>query len=134
MELLLRLEVSIGLGINVVVLEVAMSGNWLGASSGGRASAIGTNFRRRLNSEAVLTVLFFVLVGVTAALFFAWLAFANTGGRANGHLSADADCVSFGRGGARCETAGGSKRIADARSDCISAGRGGLICDRGVAR
>jgi hypothetical protein len=134
MEFLRRLELSIGLGITVVVREVVMSVNWLGASSGGRASAIGANFRRRLNSEAVLTVLYFVFVGVTAALFFAWLTSANTGGRASGRLSADADCVSFGRGGARCETDGGSNRIADARGDCISAGRGGLICDRGVAR
>jgi hypothetical protein len=109
-----------------------MSVNWLGASSGGRASVIGLNFRRRLNSEAVLAVLYFVFVGVTVALFFAWLTSANTVGRANGHLSAD--CVSFGRGGARCETDGGSNRIADARGDCVSAGRGGLICDRGVAR
>jgi hypothetical protein len=111
-----------------------MSANWLGASSGGRASAIGTNLSRRLKSEAALTVLYFVFVGVTAALFFAWLTSANTGRRANGHLSADADCVSFGRGGARCATDGGSNRIADARGDCISAGRGGLICDRGVAK
>jgi hypothetical protein len=134
MEFLLRLELSVWLGMTVVVLEVVMSGNWLGASSGGRASAIGMNFRRRLNSEAVLTVLYFVFVGVTAALFFAWLTSANTGRRANGNLSADADCVSFGRGGARCVGDGGSNRIADARADCISAGRGGLICDRGVAR
>jgi hypothetical protein len=111
-----------------------MSGSWLGASSGGRASAVATNFRRRLNSEVVLTAVCFVFVGVTAALFFAWLTSANTGGRANGQLSADADCVSLGRGGARCATGGASNRIADARGDCMSAGRGGLICDRGVAK
>jgi hypothetical protein len=128
MEFLQRLELSRGIGITIVVLEVVMSVNWLGASSGGRASAIGTNFRRRLNSEAVLAVLYFVFVGVTAALFFAWLTSVNTGGRAA------ADCVSFGRGGARCETDSGSSRVVDAGGDCISAGRGGLICDRGVAR
>ena len=111
-----------------------MSGKWFGASSDGRASAIAANFLRRLNSEAALTALGFVFVGVTAALFFAWLTSANTGGRANGHLSADEDCVSFGRGGARCVGDGGSNRIADARGDCISAGRGGLICDRSIAK
>jgi hypothetical protein len=42
--------------------------------------------------------------------------------------------VSFGRGGARCATNGGSNRFADARGDCMSAGRGGLICDRAIAK
>lgn len=111
-----------------------MSRNWLGASSAGRASANRTNFRRRLNSEAVLTALYFVFVGVTAALFFAWLTSANTGGPANEHLSTDADCLSFGRGGARCVGDGESNRIADARGDCMSAGRRGLLCDRSVAK
>jgi hypothetical protein len=107
-----------------------MSGNWLGASSGSRASAMGTNFRRRVSSDAVSTALCFAFVGVTAGLFFAWLASANTGGR----LSTAAGCVSFGRGGARCATNGGSNRFADARGDCMSAGRGGLICDRAIAK
>jgi hypothetical protein len=96
--------------------------------------ANGTNFRRRLNSEAVLTALYFVFVGVTAALFFAWLTSANTGGPANGHLSTDTDCLSFGGGGARRATDGASNRIADAGGDCMSAGRVGLICDLGVAK
>jgi hypothetical protein len=134
MEFLLGLELSKAHGVTVAVGEVVMSGNGPGASSGGRASAIGTNFRRRLNSETVLTVLCFVFVGVTAALFFAWLTSADTGGSAGGHLSTDADCVSFGKGGAHCVGDGGSNRIADARGECISAGRGGLICDRGVAK
>jgi hypothetical protein len=50
-----------------------MSGNWVGASSGGRTSAIGTNFRHLPESEVALTVLRFVFIGVTVALFFAWL-------------------------------------------------------------
>jgi hypothetical protein len=134
MEFLLRLELACLFRETVFVLEVVMSENWLGAGSGGRASANGTSLRRRLNSEALLTILYLVFVSVTAALFFAWLTSANTGGRANGQLSADADCVSFGRGGAHCVGDGGSNRIADARSECISAGRGGLICDRGVTK
>ena len=109
-----------------------MSGNGLGAGSRSRAPAIGTNFRRRLNGEAALTALRFVFVGLTAALFLAWLTSANTGGRTNGQSSAA--CVGSGRGGARCATDGASDRIADARGKCMSAGRGGPICDRGVAK
>jgi hypothetical protein len=111
-----------------------MSENWLDGSSGSRASATRTSFHRRLNGEAALTVLRLVFVGVTAALFFAWLTSANTGGRANGQSSADGDCVGSGRGGARCASDGASDRIADAPGACMSAGRGGLICDRGVAK
>ena len=109
-----------------------MFGNILGASASS-LSAIEMNFRRRSASEIALIVLRVIFLGVTGALFFAWLSSANTGSRG---LSADADCVSFGRGGARCVTHsdGGSNSVADARSDCISAGRGGLICQRSATK
>jgi hypothetical protein len=105
-----------------------MFGNILLASESSRASSADTDFRRRSASEIALTVLSFVFVGASAALFFVWLAFDYTGGRASGALSADVDCVSFGRGWARCasHTAGdgGSNGAAEARSGCTSAGRG----------
>ena len=110
-----------------------MFGNILGASASSRLSAVEMNFRRRSASEIALIALRAIFVGVTLALFFAWLSSANTGSRG---LSADADCVSFGRGGARCvsHSDGGSNSVADARSDCISAGRGGLICERSATK
>ena len=105
-----------------------MFGNILRASVSSRASSAETDFRRRPASEIALTVLSFVFVGVSAALFFVWLAFEYTGGRASGALSADVDCVSFGRGWARCASHpagdGGSNWAAEARSGCTSAGRG----------
>jgi hypothetical protein len=105
-----------------------MFGNIQGAGASSRASAVEMNFRRRSASEIALIVLYAIFVGVTVALFFAWL-----GER---RLTADADCVSFGRGGARCvsHSDGGSNCVADARSDCISAGRGGLICERSATK
>jgi hypothetical protein len=75
-----------------------MFGNILGASASSRLSTVEMNFRRLSASEIALIVLRVIFVGVTVALFFAWLSSANTGSRG---LSADADCVSFGRGGAR---------------------------------
>ena len=110
-----------------------MFGNILGASASSRLSAVEMNFRRWSASEIALIVLRVIFVGVTVTLFFAWLSSASTGSRG---LSADADCVSFGRGGARCVTHsdGGSNGVADARSDCISAGRGGLICERSATK
>ena len=109
-----------------------MFGNILGASASS-LSAVEMNFRRRPASEIALIVLRVIFVGVTVALFFAWLSSASTGSRG---LSADADCVSFGRGGARCVTHsdGGSNGVVDARGDCISAGRGGLICERSATK
>jgi len=110
-----------------------MFGNILRARVSSRASAVETDFRRRTASEIALTVLSFVFVGASAALFFVWLAFEYTGGRASGALSADLDCVSFGRGWARCVSHpaedGGSNGAVQARSDCMSAGRGGLTCE-----
>jgi hypothetical protein len=105
-----------------------MFGNIQGSGASSWASAVEMNFRRRSASEISLIVLYAIFVGVTVALFFAWL-----GER---RLSADADCVSFGRGGARCvsHSDGGSNGVADARSDCISAGRGGLICERSATK
>jgi hypothetical protein len=109
--------------------------NSRGARFAALAWAAEANLRRRPASAMALTVLRLVFVGVTAALFFAWLTSANTIGRGS---SPDADCVSFGRGGARClgHSAGecGANGAFEARSDCISAGRGGLICDRSVAK
>ena len=105
-----------------------MFGNILRGSVSSRASAVETDFRRRPASEIALTVLSFVFVGASAALFFVWLTFEYTDGRASGALSADVDCVSFGRGWARCASHpagdGGSNWAAGARSDCTSAGRG----------
>ena len=105
-----------------------MFGNILRARVSSRASAVETDFRRRTASEIALTVLSFVFVGASAALFFVWLAFEYTGGRASGALSADLDCVSFGRGWARCVSHpaedGGSNWAAEARSGCTSASRG----------
>ena len=110
------------------VPEVVMFGNILRASVSSRASSAGTDFRRWPASEIALTVLSFVFIGVSAALFFVWLAFEYTGGRASRALSADVDCVSFGRGWARCASHpagdGGSNGAAGARSGCTSAGRG----------
>ena len=110
-----------------------MFGNILGASASSRLSAVEMDFRRRSASEIALTVLRVIFVGVTVALFLAWLSSASTGSPG---LSADADCVSFGRGGARYVSHfdGGSNGVADARSDCISAGRGGLICERSATK
>ena len=110
-----------------------MFGNILGASASSRLSAVEMNFRKRSASEIALIVLRAIFVGVTVALFFAWLSSANTGSRG---LSADADCVSFGRGDARCvsHSDGESNSVADARSDCIGAGRGGLICERSATK
>ena len=107
-----------------------MFGNTFGASVGSRASAIELNFRRRSPSEIALIALRAVFVGLTVALFFAWLTSANMRGRAGPGLTADADCVSLGRGGARCasRSAGDGAGAADLRSDCVSAGRGGLVC------
>ena len=106
-----------------------MFGNIVGAGASSLASAVEMNFRRRSASEIAVIVLCGIFVGVTVALFLAWLSSASTGSPG---LSADADCVSFGRGGARCvgHSDGGSNGAAEARSDCISAGRGGLICER----
>jgi hypothetical protein len=110
-----------------------MFGNIVGAGARSRASAVEMNFRRRSASDIASMAQCAIFVGVTVALFFAWLSSANTGSRG---LSADADCVSFGRGGARCvsHSDGGSNGVADARSDCISAGRGGLICERSATK
>src|SRR5271169_5358260 len=112
-----------------------MFGNILRASVSSRASSAETDFRRRPASEIALTVLSFVFVGVSAALFFVWLAFEYTGGRASGGLSADVDCVSFGRGWARCASHpagdGGSNSAAAARGNCVD--HGGLICE-GMAK
>jgi hypothetical protein len=105
-----------------------MFGNILRGSVSSRASPVETDFRRRPVSEIALTVLSFVFIGVSAALFFVWLAFEYTGGRASGALSAYVDCVSFGRGWGRCASHpaedGGSNWAAEARSGCTSAGRG----------
>ena len=110
-----------------------MFGNILGAGASSRAPAVEMNFRRRSASEIALVVLCGVFVGAIVALFFAWLSSASTGSRG---LSADADCVSFGRGGARCvgHSDGGSNGAAEARSDCVSAGRGELICERSATK
>ena len=109
-----------------------MFGNILGASASS-LSAVEMNFRRRSASEIALIVLRVIFVGVTVTLFFAWLSSASTGSRG---LSADADCVSFGRGDARCvsHSDGESTSVADARSDCIGSGRGGLICERSATK
>ena len=110
------------------VPEVVMFGNILRGRVSSRSSGVETDFRRRPAGEIALTVLSFVFVGVSAALFFVWLTFEYTGGRASGALSADVDSVSFGRGWARCASHpaedGGSNGAAEARSGCTSAGRG----------
>ena len=77
--------------------ENVMFRKLLRVNSGDRAFAVG--FIHRPTSEIVLDVMRLIFVGVTAALFLAWLTSANRGGVGR---SADADCVSSGRSGARC--------------------------------
>ena len=90
--------------------------NSRGARFAALAWAAEANLRRRPASAMALTVLRLVFVGVTAALFFAWLTSANTVERGS---SPDADCVSFGRGGARCvgHSAGRSEPMAPSRPE-----------------
>jgi len=113
-----------------------MSRNSRGARFGALASASEASLRRRPPNETALIVLQVIFCGATAALFFAWLTSAGAGLRASGGLSAQADCVSFGKGGVRClDPSGGdgeSNKAADSRRDCLSLGRGGLLCDRVV--
>jgi len=66
---------------------------------------------------------------VVAALFLWWL----MSGQASGPLSGGRpDCVSFGRGGARCSEAAHEVNEASSlsarNSDCVSLGRGGKVC------
>lgn len=72
--------------------------NALGASENSRALAVKLNFHPRLSREVALIVSRAIFVGVTAAVFFVWVASLSTGGGS----SSRANCASFGRGGAHC--------------------------------
>ena len=100
-----------------------MFGNGSGASVSSRAM----NFGSRSPGEIALMPMRILFVGLTVVLFFAWLTSADREGRAS--RFAEADCASFGRGGAHCAGASlGDSGLADPH-DCINAARGGLICD-----
>lgn len=106
--------------------------NALGASVNSRASSVELNFRPRLPREVVLVVLQAIFVGVTAVLFFTWVASLSAGGLAIWGRSSKLDCVSFGRGGSLCpsRSSADGRSIGDPRQDCVSMGRGGLVCDK----
>jgi hypothetical protein len=83
-------------------------------------------------TEAARLVAAAFWIVVLCALFAAWLMSANSARMRAWTRDLGSDCVSFGRGGARCpERSANDKGAADqfgATGDCAALGKGGRVC------
>ena len=66
------------------------------------ASAVALNFRRRSLLDSARVALQAIFVGVTVALFFAWLAYSSSHRSAIPGFDSATNCKVFGRGGVVC--------------------------------
>jgi hypothetical protein len=102
-----------------------MFANILHVSTSMRARTVGTNSlgsRRGVVAGFIAEAAWAALV---VALFLGWLMSGPASESVKGRRT---ECVSFGRGGARCDgTAQGPSHPATA-SGCVSLGKGGLVC------
>ncbi len=106
-----------------------MFGNALHVSFGARRRGFYENGLRSTRGAIARLIAEAAWAAVVAALFFWWLMSGQTSGPLSGGRP---DCVSFGRGGARCSEAAHEAKEATSlsarNSDCVSLGRGGKVC------
>ena len=106
-----------------------MFGNALHVSFGGRGRGFDENVLRWTRGAVARLIAEAAWAAVVAALFFWWLMSSQASDPLSGGRP---DCVSFGRGGARCNEAApeakGAATLSARNSECVSLGRGGKVC------